>query len=174
MPIHGRINARPERYRLGLIQVGEKVYLDPADVIVTRKGVILDLFSPIMYQEDIGPEDQKQLIHIKRIGGNITENDFNVKFPSTLNFQFTIRPNSLYYEALDDKSFNIIFHDTELRPTYEAPTLKKRSKEIPKNNLRTQLRIAVANENFEEAARLRDVIKNQKQKPKTQNRNPKS
>jgi hypothetical protein len=163
MPIHGKITARPEDYRVGLIQVGEKVYLEPEEIIVTRRGVILDTFSPIAYIDDIDPDEIKYLICIERIGHGMTEADFRLTFPETLEYEFIIEANVRYLEALHEKLFTIIFHDFQMNLSYLSPSItKKQESKSQSLSLQEQLDLAIKNQNFEAAAKLRDKINKQK------------
>lgn len=171
MGIYGKIKARPEKYIVDTMAVGDIAYLDPNEIILTRKAIVVDLFSYVLYPEDIKRKEIPTLVQIKRIGKGITEKDFILFFPKELKFVFIIRGMAVYFESLDEKAFYLIFHTFNLDLSYwPREEYEKISPPIKEVDLREALRNALENEDYEEAIRLRDEIK----RKKTQNRNPKS
>ncbi|QQR50350.1 UvrB/UvrC motif-containing protein [Candidatus Nomurabacteria bacterium] len=171
MGIYGEIKARPEKYTVNTMDVGDIAYLDPSEIIITRKAIIVDLLSYVLFPEDVTKKEITTLIQIKRIGSGITEKDFMLYFPKKLNFVFIIRGMGVYFESLDEKMFNVIFYTFHLDLSYwPRDEEEKIAPSIKEVDLKQALNHAVETENYEEAIRLREEIR----KKKTQNKNPKS
>lgn len=171
MGIYGEIKARPEKYTVNTMAVGDIAYLDPNEIIITRKAIIVDLLSYVLYPEDAKRKEIPTLVQIKRIGAGITEKDFILYFPKKLNFVFIIRGMGVYFESLDEKVFNVIFYTFNLDLSYwPRDEEEKIGPSIKEVDLKQALNNALETEDYEEAIRLREEIR----KKKTQNRDTKN
>lgn len=152
MPIIGPIRAQFPDLRLKHMELNTVGYLDAEDIILTKTTLFIDLDSEIF----IGDEHNDGFtVKVTRIGTGLTSIDFELDFSElSPDIFFYIENDAIHAEFSNEKNrfltFNKVEH-TEIVKTDQADGKTREEKE-------QALQAAIDNDNFEEAARLRDEI----------------
>ncbi|MBK5215695.1 MAG: UvrB/UvrC motif-containing protein [Candidatus Pacebacteria bacterium] len=147
----------PYEYRVENMKVGDTGYLHIDDIIVTKKAVFIDLISMVESYEDIKDlEEVSDYIPIKRIGKGLTGDDFEIDFSKSDDCFSIIMPKDTYLALMEESENHLIFFDFKIGKNSQGKILNLPCSSI--DQLRSDLKIALENEEYEKAAMLRNKI----------------
>lgn len=155
MPIKGKIIAISPEHRLRNMEFNKEAYIDADYLVITEKGVFIDLDALITYKSEIEGNEyyyvHSGLALIKRIGvgGGLTEDDFeiNLNTEEMKGYVFTMANSHRYYDLMSNIENYILFTEFEL--CKKTNHLEKAiTEEETEESLELKLRDAIAAQDF--------------------------
>lgn len=156
--ITGKINAKPYEFRVDTMKVGDTGYVNANQFIITKSAIFLDLFSPVLFFEDIG-EISGDFIAIERLGPGYTEKDYELDFSESDDYNFPLDSNAIYNNLMREKDLYVVFRKFEIGMNYEFKEVEDYE---TIEELEIQLNNALGVEDYCLAAKLRNRITEKK------------
>ena len=174
--VKGIVKAFPSDDRVENMEVGQLGYIDAYDVIITRKKIYIDRYTPITTSEDYEEGADLDVIAIRRLGPGLTENDFELDF-STYADNLELECNAACVHLEKEKEIYVIFTDFNLEMIDSKKELAEEfdvedESKLPLSELKKLLAIALVpgTENYERAIQLRDLINEKEAKKEKHHR----
>ena len=168
MPILGKVNATPYECRVENMEIGASGYIYITCLIVTRKFIYLDVMIEVSHEDedddDVADDSYWPRLPIKRIGPGLTEQDFELDFSKSDEFEINIYPQSLDLILKMQDEIYILFKNFEIgvnnpggesEPKTELQKLESRLQDAIDEN---------TSESYDRAAKIRGQIAKEKQK----------
>lgn len=156
MPVKGQINARPNDYRIDNMKVGDFGYIEHDEIIVFRSCIMIDLFAPVILDEDDDDIADQGLIIIRKVGNGFTEDDYELDFTDSDPFDFVVESNSVYIQSMKESDRYIIFRDVNI--LIDSDNLSYESKQSKLDKLNERLKTALEEQDFLKAREVQNEI----------------
>ncbi len=165
-PLIGRILAQKHSLRVETMELGVQYYVEPYDLVLTKKALFLDRIAMVRTEEEIVEEAEDSIntfIPIRRIGTGLTSDDFEIDFTnSKMEYCITTEPETCYINLIEDADFYVIFENPEIE--FVEDKTKEMSQEEYLEDLKNKKERALADENYKEVIRINNLIEKEKSK----------
>lgn len=169
MPIKGTIFATKNQSRVETMKVGQEGYVYDYDIIVTRKGVFIDVATEVFLERTLSSDedddeenDSVGMIPIKRIGPGMTSQDFELDFTGLEHQDYLIylETEATYRDLVNIPNTHILFAEAVI----EIKDSLSQGRKTPLQKKKDELQNAIDNQDYDQAAKLRDEIANLEKK----------
>lgn len=150
-------------------------YIDAYDVIVTRKKIYIDRYTPILTLEEYEVTEDTDVIVVTRMGRGLTEDDFELDFThyaGVLDMEAAATDLRIEKEG----EIYIVFSNFELETMHEEPSDQNPGKELDYSKmsiaeLKVKMQEAADAQNYPKAGELRDMISEKEKKREKRHHN---
>lgn len=157
MPIIGKVNAIPYECRVENMEIGTRGFVSLDSILITKKSIFLNLEVEVVIDDDHDENvGNYGYIPIQRIGAGFTENDYELDFSKSDEWDLNIDPISVEINLIKERDRFIIFTNFVIGVNNEGGISEPKSKlEI----LESRLQDAIDTDTQESYILAKEIIK---------------
>lgn len=163
MGIKGTVKYYKPLNLIRTMEVGDSGYIHPECLILAKKTLFLYIDSEVLFEEEFDDENENEIeedsfsyhFKITRVGKGFTAKDFEIDLSGST-FEFDMEGESYYNDCMNNEKDYVIFRKFDMEHVdYNVLHAPKEEKE---SSLEDKLAKALDDQDYEEAAKLRNRI----------------
>ncbi len=121
MPVKGTVIGRNYENRIENLEIGQTAYIRIDNIILTKKGIFIDINSEVVYEAELDEEDKIEYYLITRIGPGFDSEDWELDLTTNNSDHFLLLDGEgLYHDLMKKKKMFIFFSEFEFEDYYSG------------------------------------------------------